>query len=51
VLYPAMSSHRAILPEQRQAIGISDGLIRLAVGIEDVEDIKADLCRAFLAVS
>ncbi len=51
VLYPAMSSHRAMLPEQRQAIGISDGLIRLAVGIEDVEDIKADLCRAFLAVS
>ena len=43
VLYPAMSSHRALTSEQRAGIGIGDGLVRLSVGIEDVEDITADL--------
>ena len=46
VLYPPMSSHRALSPEQRQEVGISDGLIRLSVGIEDPTDIVADLERA-----
>lgn len=45
-LYPAMSSHRALTPEQRAAIGIGDGLVRLSVGIEDVEDLIDDLDRA-----
>jgi cystathionine gamma-synthase/methionine-gamma-lyase len=45
-LYPAMSSHRALTPEQRAAIGIGDGLVRLSVGIEDVEDLIEDLDRA-----
>lgn len=43
VLYPAISSHRAVPAEERAKIGISDGLVRLSVGIEDVEDIIADL--------
>jgi cystathionine gamma-synthase/methionine-gamma-lyase len=43
VLYPAMSSHRALTPEQRASVGITDGHVRLSVGIEDVEDIIADL--------
>lgn len=43
VLYPAMSSHRALTPEQRTEVGIGDGLVRLSVGIEDVDDITADL--------
>lgn len=46
VLYPPMSSHRALSPEQRKEVGISDGLIRLSVGIEDPTDIVADLERA-----
>jgi cystathionine beta-lyase/cystathionine gamma-synthase len=46
VLYPPMSSHRALSPEQRQEVGISDGLIRLSVGIEDPSDIISDLERA-----
>ncbi|MBX6341952.1 MAG: PLP-dependent transferase, partial [Thermomicrobiaceae bacterium] len=50
VLYPAMSSHRALTPEQRRAVGISDGLLRLSVGIEDASDIIADLERALEAV-
>lgn len=46
VLYPAHSSHRALTPEQRAAVGIGDGLVRLSVGIEAVEDIIADLGQA-----
>jgi len=46
VLYPPMSSHRSLTPEQRAAIGIGDGLIRLSIGIEAVDDIIADLDQA-----
>jgi len=45
-LYPAHSSHRALSPEERAAIGIGEGLVRLSVGIEDVEDIVSDLDQA-----
>jgi cystathionine gamma-synthase/methionine-gamma-lyase len=50
VLYPPMSSHRGMEPEERAAIGIGDGLLRLSVGIEDVEDIIADLNQALDAI-
>jgi cystathionine gamma-synthase/methionine-gamma-lyase len=40
---PAMASHRGLSPSERHARGISDSLIRLSVGIENVEDIIADL--------
>ena len=43
ILYPAMSSHRALPPERRRALGIGDGLLRLSVGIEEAGDIVADL--------
>jgi len=46
LMYPAMSSHRTLTPEQRAAVGIGDGLVRLSVGIEDVSDIIADLEQA-----
>jgi cystathionine gamma-synthase/methionine-gamma-lyase len=46
VLYPAISSHRALDPETRHRIGIGDGLVRLSVGIEDPGDIIADLSAA-----
>jgi cystathionine gamma-synthase/methionine-gamma-lyase len=45
-LYPAHSSHRQVSPEVRAAIGIGDGLVRLSVGIEDADDIIADLAQA-----
>jgi cystathionine beta-lyase/cystathionine gamma-synthase len=51
VLYPAISSHRAVPPEERARIGISDGLVRLSVGIEEVDDIVADLDRALTAAA
>jgi len=43
VLYPPMSSHRALSPQERARVGISDGLVRLSVGIEEVSDIIEDL--------
>jgi cystathionine gamma-synthase/methionine-gamma-lyase len=46
VLYPAHSSHRALSPEERARIGIGDGLVRMSVGIEAVEDILSDLEQA-----
>lgn len=49
VLYPAMSSHRSLTPEQRHAIGIRDNLVRMSVGIEDVDDILADVRKALAA--
>jgi len=45
-LYPAMSSHRDLSPKHRQRLGIGDGMLRLSVGIEAVEDIVADLEQA-----
>lgn len=43
VLYPAHSSHRGLTVEERRNIGISDGLVRFSVGIENVQDIIADI--------
>jgi cystathionine gamma-synthase/methionine-gamma-lyase len=45
-LYPAHSSHRQVAPEVRAQIGIGDGLVRLSVGIEEAEDVIADLAQA-----
>lgn len=47
VLYPAISSHRDLSPKQRQRLGITDNLVRLSVGVEDVDDLKSDLKQAF----
>ena len=46
VMYPAHSSHRAVSPEERARIGIGDGLVRMSVGIEAVEDLLSDLQQA-----
>jgi len=43
ITHPASMTHAAIPAEQRQRIGVTDGLVRISVGIEDVEDIIADL--------
>lgn len=45
--HPASMTHAVIPPEERRARGISDGLVRLSVGIEDIEDLREDLERAF----
>jgi cystathionine beta-lyase/cystathionine gamma-synthase len=43
ISHPASMTHASIPPEVRRQIGITDGLVRLSVGIEDVEDLIADL--------
>lgn len=45
ITHPATTTHGRLTPEQRAEAGISDGLIRIAVGLEDIADIKADLLR------
>ena len=50
VTHPATTTHGRLTPEQRAAAGISDGLIRLAVGLESVDDLQADLARGFAAL-
>ncbi len=44
--HPALMTHGSIPPEQRAAIGISDSLVRLSAGIEDADDLIADLEQA-----
>jgi cystathionine gamma-lyase len=48
--HPAIMTHASIPKQQRDAIGISDGLVRLSVGVEDAEDLIADLRQALDAV-
>lgn len=43
VTHPVSSSHKNISPEERRELGITDGLVRLSVGLEDTEDLIADL--------
>ncbi len=50
VLYPTRSSHRALSAGDRERIGIREGLVRLSVGIEDVDDIIGDLEQALATV-
>ncbi|MNT39245.1 Cystathionine beta-lyase [compost metagenome] len=47
VEHPAIMTHASVPPENRKALGIDDSLIRLSVGIEDLEDLIADLKTAF----
>lgn len=46
ITHPASTSHVALTPEERAAIDVSDGLIRLSVGIEEIQDLLADLEQA-----
>jgi len=48
--HPALMTHATIPPAQRAELGISDTLVRLSVGIEHLEDQRADLARALAAV-
>ena len=45
VAHPATMSHGSVPPDERAARGITNGLVRLSVGIEDVDDLLADLAR------
>lgn len=45
ITHPATTTHGRLTPEQREESGIADGLIRVAVGLEDLDDLKRDLSR------
>ena len=49
ITHPATTTHGRLSPEQRDAAGISDGLVRIAVGLESVADIQADLEKGLTA--
>jgi cystathionine gamma-lyase len=50
VNHPALMTHGSIPLETRLALGITDSLVRLSVGVEDVEDLKDDLRTALAAI-
>jgi cystathionine beta-lyase/cystathionine gamma-synthase len=47
---PAVMTHASLTADARRELGIGDGLIRLSVGLEDIEDLKEDLDRGFRAM-
>jgi cystathionine beta-lyase/cystathionine gamma-synthase len=51
VSHPATTSHRGLAPAERQAAGIDDGVLRLSVGLEALDDILADLARGLAAAA
>jgi O-succinylhomoserine sulfhydrylase len=50
ITHPSTTSHGRLAPQEREAAGIRDSLIRVAVGLEDVADLKADLARGLAAL-
>lgn len=50
IVHPATTTHSRLSEEQRAAAGISDGLIRIAVGLEHIDDLRADCQRGFAAL-
>jgi O-succinylhomoserine sulfhydrylase len=50
ITHPASTSHGRLSEEQRQAAGITQGMVRVAVGLDDVDDLKADLLRGLSAI-
>ncbi len=46
ITHPATTTHRRLAPEARAAVGITDGVLRVSIGLEDVRDLVEDLTRA-----
>jgi cystathionine beta-lyase/cystathionine gamma-synthase len=46
ISHPASMTHASVPPERRAALGLSEGLVRISVGIEDIDDLKDDLAQA-----
>lgn len=51
ITHPSTTSHGRLSEDQRQAAGITQGMLRVAVGLEDIEDIKADLARGLAQIA
>jgi cystathionine beta-lyase/cystathionine gamma-synthase len=50
ISHPATMTHASVPADRRAALGVTDSLVRLSVGIEDVDDLKADLEQALAAL-
>jgi cystathionine gamma-lyase/homocysteine desulfhydrase len=50
ISHPATMTHASIPPERRAELGLTDGMVRISVGIEDAEDLLADLEQSLAAV-
>lgn len=46
ISHPATMTHASVPPDRRAALGITDGLVRISAGVEDIEDLKDDLAQA-----
>jgi cystathionine beta-lyase/cystathionine gamma-synthase len=46
ISHPATMTHASVPADRRAALGITDGLVRISTGIEDIEDLKEDLAQA-----
>jgi O-acetylhomoserine (thiol)-lyase len=51
IIHPASTTHQQLNAEQQAGAGVSPDLIRLSVGLEDIDDLKADLENAFKTLS
>jgi cystathionine beta-lyase/cystathionine gamma-synthase len=50
ISHPATMTHASVPVERREALGITDGLVRISAGIEDIDDLKDDLTQALAAI-
>ena len=50
ISHPATMTHASVPAEKRQALGITDGLVRISAGLEDIDDLKEDLTQALETV-
>ncbi|MEW8561729.1 MAG: PLP-dependent transferase, partial [Candidatus Thiodiazotropha sp.] len=50
ITHPATTTHGRLTPEERAQAGIGNGLVRVAVGLENIEDIRNDLARGLEAL-
>jgi cystathionine gamma-lyase len=46
VNHPAIMTHASVPPERRAALGVTDNLVRFSVGVEHIDDLRADLAEA-----
>ena len=51
IIHPASTTHQQLTPAEQQATGVTEDLIRLSVGLEDIEDLKSDLQAVFETIS
>jgi O-succinylhomoserine sulfhydrylase len=51
ITHPASTTHSKLPAEEKTSLGITDGLVRIAVGLESIEDLKADFIQALNLIS